>query len=105
MQTEDLQAQLNTETAVLKLINKQMTDLLSRQADLNAHIVKLSMQISQERQERLLLEWTAKIPDLLVLTDKKDLKFEDWLPCMRVKMRTNKDYYSDNNARMMYILS
>ena len=40
--------QLNTETAVLELANKQVVDLLSRQIDLNAHIVRLSMQVSQE---------------------------------------------------------
>ena len=46
MQIEELQAQLNTETAILKLTNKQIVDLLSRQADLNTHIIKLSIQIS-----------------------------------------------------------
>jgi hypothetical protein len=46
IQTEDLQAQLNAETAILKLVNKQIVDLLSRQTDLNIHIVKLSIQIS-----------------------------------------------------------
>ena len=75
MQTEDLQAQLNRETAVLELANKQMADLLTRQADLNAYIVKLSMQSGQGGG--LLSGHTTKIPDPLVLTDRKDLKFED----------------------------
>ena len=75
MQTEDLQAQLNRETAVLELANKQVADLLSRQMDLNAHIVKLSIQSSQEGGS--LSGCTVKILDPLVLTDRKDLKFED----------------------------
>jgi hypothetical protein len=75
IQTEDLQAQLNAETAVLELANEQMTDLLSEQADLNSHIIKLSMQISQGG--KLSSEHTAKMPDLSVLTNKKDSKFED----------------------------
>jgi hypothetical protein len=45
------------------------------------------------------------MPDPPVLTDGKDPKFEDWLPRMRAKMRTNKDHYPDDDARMTYILS
>jgi hypothetical protein len=80
-----------------------VADLLSEQADLNAHIVKLSMQTSQGGKPSS--GRTAKMPDPPVLTDRKDLKFEDWLPRMRAKMRTNKDHYPDDDARMMYILS
>jgi hypothetical protein len=59
----------------LKLVNKQVTDLLSEQADLNTHIVKLSMQTG--KRGKLSSEHTAKMPDLLVLTDRKNLKFKD----------------------------
>jgi len=75
MQTENLQAQLNAETTVLELVNKQITDLLSKQADLNSHIIKLLMQTDQ--REKPSSEHTVKMPDPLVLTNKKNLKFED----------------------------
>jgi hypothetical protein len=45
------------------------------------------------------------MPDPPVLTNRKNLKFKDWLPHMHVKIRINKDHYSDDDTRMMYILS
>jgi hypothetical protein len=75
MQTEDLQAQLNTETVVLELVNKQMADLLNEQTELNTYITKLL--IMRGQQGRPSSEQTVKMLDLLVLTDRKDLKFED----------------------------
>ncbi|PGG94909.1 hypothetical protein AJ79_10365 [Helicocarpus griseus UAMH5409] len=46
---------------------------------------------------------SEKIPDPLILTDGKELKFDDWYSKMKNKLRANQDCYSTEELQMAYI--
>jgi hypothetical protein len=47
----------------------------------------------------------TKIPDLPILTDRKEPKFEDWLLRIKDKLAANKDHYPTAALRLAYVKS